>query len=137
MRDLVETHGEEICLDQRKLWHFYFPFNHIARQEIVVLHAAVREGVAADLAQQVGIALSALAIERFSRRLFDQTGIAMAMNEWAVRAGAHALGKLSESRNRRLHLSAVESIAVQKPFPSLNPNSCSTRSLAIEKPSQI
>ena len=69
LRELVESQGEELCFDQRKAMALLLNKQPQRPAEIVALHAAVREGVAADLSQQIGVELSALAIERFARRM--------------------------------------------------------------------
>jgi WD40 repeat protein len=102
LKDLVQQNGGALCLDHRKTRKLLLESFPARPPELVALHAAVREGVAADLAQHAGRTLPALSVERFAKRIFEHTGLRMELSFWAVDSWAHALGGAAEQRSRRL-----------------------------------
>jgi formylglycine-generating enzyme required for sulfatase activity len=61
------------------------------KREIVILVAAIREGVTADLRQSQGSIPQRVLIERFSQRLHDNLGVVPDLARWSVESWAIAL----------------------------------------------
>ena len=95
---LLQKHGKEICLDQIRVYRLLTELYPERIPQVVVLHSAVREGVAADLQHYGAQQLSAMVTERLARRIHDQTGISLELSDWAVRCWTQALGKIAEER---------------------------------------
>lgn len=91
LSELILDQGEEICLDQRKvatLLERQFPGRPAT---CVAAHVAVREGVAADLAQDASPQVPAMVFDRLVHRLTDHAGLDFSHAVWATRAWAAAL----------------------------------------------
>ena len=105
---LLQKYGEDICLDQMRVYRLLTEIYPERTPQTVALHSAVREGVAADLQHYGAQQLSAMVTERLARRIHDQTGISLELSDWAVRCWTQALGKIAEQRVRRLKIGQLE-----------------------------
>ena len=59
---LLQKHGEDICLDQMRVYRLLNELYPERGPQMVVLHSAVREGVAADLQHYGAQQLSAMVL---------------------------------------------------------------------------
>jgi WD40 repeat protein len=108
LTDLILDHGDEVCWDQRKvaqLLELRFPGRPI---HCVVAHVAVREGVAADLAQDRSPKVAPMVFDRLVHRLGDQAGLEFALAVWATRAWAEALGRVAPSQVPRASVQPIQ-----------------------------
>lgn len=93
LSDLILDHGDEVCWDQRKvasLLEGRFPGRPV---HCVAAHVAVREGVAADLAQDRSPQVPPMVFDRLVHRLTDQAGLEFSYAVWATQAWAQALSR--------------------------------------------
>lgn len=90
---LVRERGDGLSMDHRlvaNLLRERFPRRSWPQ---VVLHVAVREGVAADLAAEAGMELPAMQYERLVQRMYERAGVALQAGAWAVRTWCEALDR--------------------------------------------
>ena len=103
---LIREHGIRLTQDHQKVYRLLLEHFPARPTEMVILHLAVREGVAKDLAES-GQQISTVVSERFARRLSQQTGITMEWSLWVVSCWALALGSTADTRKRRVQISPV------------------------------
>ena len=108
LSDLILDHGDEVCWDQRKVasqLERRFPGRPL---HCVAAHVAVREGVAADLAQDRSPKVAPMVFDRLVHRLSDQAGLEFSVAVWATRAWAEALGRTPPSETPRASVQPVQ-----------------------------
>ncbi|MEL6342828.1 MAG: hypothetical protein AAFV53_06820 [Myxococcota bacterium] len=88
-----KAHGAALCLDHRRVERLLTAEFPDRPWPVVAAHAAVREGVAADLVANVGDELGSMLFERFSRRLVERVGLSKGSAAWAVSSWAEAMGR--------------------------------------------
>lgn len=92
LQGLIVDHGDEICTDHRQVQRLLLQRFERSR-EVILLHVATREGVAAELADDPQPKVPAMAFQRMVGRLVDDAGLAAGHASWAVRTWATALGR--------------------------------------------
>jgi formylglycine-generating enzyme required for sulfatase activity len=93
---IIETQGEGLVNDKRRLEGFLRKYCRIKRQEIRVLLAALEENIARDLtntSEQVPIQV---VIDNLTKRLKENGGFAEDVSQWAVKSWALALGVITD-----------------------------------------
>ena len=108
LTDLILDHGDEVCWDQRKVAQLLegrFPGRPL---HCVAAHVAVREGVAADLAQDRSPKVAPMVFDRLVHRLGEQAGLEFSLAVWATRAWAEALGRQPPSQTPRANVQAIQ-----------------------------
>ncbi|MBT3218828.1 MAG: WD40 repeat domain-containing protein [Proteobacteria bacterium] len=88
LTELVAKEGAELCLDHRKVEAGLLAEHPDRPLEVVLVHLAAREGVAAELSQGI----TPLAAKRWVRRLFERAGVSGGYARWAIDTWARALG---------------------------------------------
>jgi WD40 repeat protein len=103
---LIREHGVTLTQDHRKVLKLLVEHFPQRPAELVIVHLAVREGVARDLLDS-GQDISPVISERFARRLVQQTGITMEWALWAIKCWAMSLGSTTDTRRKRLQITPV------------------------------
>jgi WD40 repeat protein len=89
---LVAAHGTELCRDHRRVEALLSETFPGRPRAAVVLHVAVREGIADELARGRS-RIPLMVYQRMVRRLFDRAGITPGDAAWSVQTWADALGR--------------------------------------------
>ncbi len=92
LEEFVVHHGDELCFDHRLVQRLMKERFERSR-EVVLIHVACREGVAAELAEDPDPEVTAMSFQRMVGRLVDDAGLAAGHASWAVRSWAAALGR--------------------------------------------
>lgn len=92
LSDLIVHHGDDLCTDHRLVARLLEQAFERPR-EVVLLHVACREGVAAELAGDPNPEVPAMSFQRMVSRLVDDAGLAAGHASWAVKTWAVALGR--------------------------------------------
>lgn len=90
---MVAEHGRALCRDHRKVESLLAEAFPSRPRETVVLHVAVREGIADELARGGQSRIPLMVYQRMVRRLFDRSGITPGDATWSVHTWAEALGR--------------------------------------------
>jgi hypothetical protein len=108
IQSLLQEHGDELCLDHRRVYRLLEEQYSERTPKIVGLHAAVREGIAFDLIrleQQKN--MSSIQLERFSKKLQERTGLETELCSWAVDTWVKGLGGTAKRRKKGVQIQAL------------------------------
>ena len=114
-QSVSQNQREEWALNHQKLYRMLFEQFPARPTAIVVLHLAVREGIAKDILD-AGSNLSVMMTERLVLFLQNQTGITKDWARWVVEIWAEALGAEAQTKRRTVSFLAPKIEKRDKPM---------------------
>ena len=118
LEEFIVHHGDELTTDHRLVQRLLTDAFERPR-EVVLLHVACREGVAAELADDPDPEVPAMVFQRMVGRLVDDAGLAAGHASWAVKTWAQALGRTPPSSTG---LSSAKGRTASDAPPALRPS---------------
>ena len=110
-----QNQREEWALNHQKLYRMLLEVFPLRPTAVVILHLAVREGIAKDILD-AGDNLSVMMTERLVLFLQNQTGITKDWARWVVEVWAKALGTEAQTKRRAVSFLAPKIEKRDKPM---------------------